>query len=277
MRGSLSGWHALVSSTFHTEAAINMTIASLTSGAAPSKNGHTGRTLLTSENDFRILGKEKRMAVAAFDTLKYVKQLKQAGVLDEQAEPQTTALAEILQAGLQDFAKKSDLGNLENRLDAKIADLENRLDAKIADLDNRLNAKMSDLDNRLNGKVDKLSADLDHRETRLDGKNRQSGIGSQRPNRFAPWRIRDDEMDDRHCSSGGRRVSSAHFRLALRRAIFISNGNAQTLAELKSASDQNRSVHRVTRETRHDQRPTSGALASPNRSSLTPIRFASDK
>ena len=43
------------------------------------------------------------MPVAAFDTLKYAKQLKLAGVSEEQAEAQSAALAEALQTGIQNL------------------------------------------------------------------------------------------------------------------------------------------------------------------------------
>ncbi len=99
------------------------------------------------------------MAIAAFDTLKYVKHLKQAGVSDEQAEAQAVALAEILQAGLQDFAKKSDLDNLESRLNG-------RIDKLASDL----NGKTDKLESDLNGKIDKLDGKIDALENRLNGK-----------------------------------------------------------------------------------------------------------
>ncbi len=49
------------------------------------------------------------MPVAAFDTHKYAKQLKQAGVSDEQVEAQVSALAEAMQSGSQDLATKNDI------------------------------------------------------------------------------------------------------------------------------------------------------------------------
>lgn len=51
------------------------------------------------------------MPVAAFDTLKYAKQLKDAGIPEKQAEAQTAALADALHTGIQDLATKSDLRN----------------------------------------------------------------------------------------------------------------------------------------------------------------------
>jgi hypothetical protein len=79
------------------------------------------------------------MPVAAFDTLKYAKQLKQAGISEEHAEAQTAALAEALQAGLQELASKHDVDqarqeikNLEARLDGQLTLLKWMLGATFA-------------------------------------------------------------------------------------------------------------------------------------------------
>jgi len=56
------------------------------------------------------------MAVASFDTLKFARQLKQAGVPPEQAEAQADALAEALHTGIQDLATKADVKELKNEI-----------------------------------------------------------------------------------------------------------------------------------------------------------------
>jgi hypothetical protein len=53
------------------------------------------------------------MAVATFDTLKYAKALRAAGVSEEQAEAQSAALMEALQVNLKELANKDDLKTLE--------------------------------------------------------------------------------------------------------------------------------------------------------------------
>ena len=49
------------------------------------------------------------MATIAFDTLKYSKRLKDAGVPDSQAEAEAEALAEVLEVNLKELATKADL------------------------------------------------------------------------------------------------------------------------------------------------------------------------
>ncbi len=74
------------------------------------------------------------MATIAFDTLKYSKRLKDAGVPDKQAEAEAEALAEVLEVNLKDLATKEDLKALEDRLGDKITMLEQRMTIKLGTL-----------------------------------------------------------------------------------------------------------------------------------------------
>jgi hypothetical protein len=49
------------------------------------------------------------MTALTFDTLAYVKRLKEAGFTETQAEAQATALADALQGSAADLATKADL------------------------------------------------------------------------------------------------------------------------------------------------------------------------
>ena len=64
------------------------------------------------------------MPTIAFDTLKYSKRLKEAGVPDKQAEAEAEALAEVLEVNLKDLATKEDLRRdlreLEQRMVIKL-------------------------------------------------------------------------------------------------------------------------------------------------------------
>ena len=64
------------------------------------------------------------MATSIFDTLRYARRLKEAGVAPEQAEAMADALAEEFVPSL---AMKSDLGLLGSELKASMAALEARL------------------------------------------------------------------------------------------------------------------------------------------------------
>ena len=74
------------------------------------------------------------MVAIAFDTLKYSKRLKDAGVPDKQAEAEAEALAEVLEVNLKDLATKEDLKALEGRLGDKITMLEQRMTIKLGTL-----------------------------------------------------------------------------------------------------------------------------------------------
>jgi hypothetical protein len=81
------------------------------------------------------------MTTITFDTLKYSKRLKEAGVPDKQAEAEAEALAEILEVNLKDLATKGDILVLKG--DLKV--LEDRLGDKIALLEQRMTIKLGGL------------------------------------------------------------------------------------------------------------------------------------
>ncbi len=64
------------------------------------------------------------MSAVTFDTLKFVEKLEASGVSHAQAKATAEAFAE---ATAQQLATKSDLDNLELRLDAKLAELKTDL------------------------------------------------------------------------------------------------------------------------------------------------------
>jgi hypothetical protein len=60
------------------------------------------------------------MTTTTFDTLAYVKRLREAGFTEPQAEAQAGALAEALRQGAGELAIKADLRELELRLTIKL-------------------------------------------------------------------------------------------------------------------------------------------------------------
>ena len=63
------------------------------------------------------------MNILNFDTLKYAKRLKAAGMDSLLAEEQAAAMAEVLEINLQNLATKSDLQLLEQRMVIKFGAL----------------------------------------------------------------------------------------------------------------------------------------------------------
>jgi hypothetical protein len=67
------------------------------------------------------------MSVATFDTLRFVKKLKEAGVSEKQAEAEAEAISEVFEVTLSDIATKGDIKELKR----DIKELELRLDGEI--------------------------------------------------------------------------------------------------------------------------------------------------
>ena len=104
------------------------------------------------------------MAAIAFDTLKYSKRLKDAGVPEKQAEVEAEALAEVLEIRLRDLATKDDIQTLRDEIKA----LDERLSGKINALDEKLSGKISALDEKLSGKINTLEERLGDKMTLLE-------------------------------------------------------------------------------------------------------------
>lgn len=74
------------------------------------------------------------MATLTFDTLKFANRLKAAGVPNEHAEAEASALAEVFETHSGQLVTRDDLKALEDRLDAKLIQLEQRMTIKLGSL-----------------------------------------------------------------------------------------------------------------------------------------------
>ena len=74
------------------------------------------------------------MPTIAFDTLKYSKRLKDAGVSDKQAEAEAEALAEVLEVNLKDLSTKDDLTREVDLLRRDMREMELRIVIKLGAL-----------------------------------------------------------------------------------------------------------------------------------------------
>ena len=110
-----------------------------------------------------------------FDTLRYVDQLIEAGVPEQQAKAHARGLVQLVES---QFATRADMRRLdhkidgaeqrlsltisgvEERLDARINGVEHRLDAKIDSVEQRLDAKISGVEERLDAKIDGVEKSL---------------------------------------------------------------------------------------------------------------------
>lgn len=85
------------------------------------------------------------MSTIAFDTLKFSRRLKEAGVPERQAEAEAEALAEVLEVNLKELATAADMRHAEDRVEARIALLEQRLEGRFTELEQRMTIKLGGL------------------------------------------------------------------------------------------------------------------------------------
>jgi hypothetical protein len=98
--------------------------------------------------------------VVAFDTLKYVKRLKEAGVSERQAEAEAEALAEVLTVHLGELATRRDLQDLAAATRHDLQDLAAATRRDLQDLAATTQRDLKDLETRLVGRIDTLKAEL---------------------------------------------------------------------------------------------------------------------
>jgi len=97
------------------------------------------------------------MTAIAFDTLKFARKLKDAGVPENQAEAQAEIMAEA-------FLLNMDALVTTDYLDARLAELEARIDTRFAEHDARMDTRFVEHDAR----IDVRFTDLDARFARID-------------------------------------------------------------------------------------------------------------
>jgi len=86
------------------------------------------------------------MAVATFDTLKFSKALREAGVSEKHAEAEAVLLSEVFSFNFKDVVTKEDLRaenrGVEERVLSRLKEVEQRLDAKIDQAVAKLEARI---------------------------------------------------------------------------------------------------------------------------------------
>ena len=82
------------------------------------------------------------MSSLAFDSLKFARRLKQAGVPDAQAEAQAELMAEAFVFNMDSLVTRD---YLDARLDARFAEQDARLEARFAEQEARIEALLEEL------------------------------------------------------------------------------------------------------------------------------------
>lgn len=92
------------------------------------------------------------MAMAIFDTLKFSKRLREAGVPTAQAEAEAEVLSEIFAVNLQELATKGDLLATKEELRHEIKEVRN----EIKDVRNELSTEIKNVRNELSHEIKDL-------------------------------------------------------------------------------------------------------------------------
>jgi chromosome segregation ATPase len=111
------------------------------------------------------------MTIVAFDTHKFIRRLRDAGISEPQAEAFTDAFRDV--AAEAEVATKRDIERLEAKIDRDLAPLRadiGHLDGKIDRLEEKLDGKIDRLEEKLDGKIDRLEERLDGKIDRLEEK-----------------------------------------------------------------------------------------------------------
>ena len=105
------------------------------------------------------------MSIVAFDTLKFVHRLRDAGF----PEPQAEAVAEAFKDAQSEteVATKRDLGETESRLHTDLAKTESQLRADMAEMESRLRVDIERVEHRLETKIAEVGSDVRLLEQRM--------------------------------------------------------------------------------------------------------------
>ncbi|WP_439106026.1 hypothetical protein [Congregibacter sp.] len=114
------------------------------------------------------------MSSLAFDSLRFARRLKEAGVPEIQAEAQAELMAETFGFYVDNLVTKDYLdarfSELEARFDASFSEHDARLEARFSDQDVRLENRFSDQDLRLEARFAKQDLYIEQRLSGLDVK-----------------------------------------------------------------------------------------------------------
>ncbi|BBE08788.1 Hypothetical phage protein [Mycoavidus cysteinexigens] len=114
--------------------------------------------------------RELVMAMAIFDTLKFSKRLKEAGVPSAQADAEAEGLSEIFTVNLQKLVTKEDLQLAKKELQHQIIDVSKELRHEINDLGKDLGHEINDLSKDLRHEIKDVRKDITNLEQRFDTK-----------------------------------------------------------------------------------------------------------
>jgi uncharacterized protein YlxW (UPF0749 family) len=93
------------------------------------------------------------MAVATFDTLKYAKALRAAGVTEQEADAHVDALKELMQSQLGQLATKDDLKHAVEQMRSEVKEIEQNLKSDGRELEQKLTNMNRESEQRIRGEL----------------------------------------------------------------------------------------------------------------------------
>ena len=107
------------------------------------------------------------MSALAFDSLKFARRLKEAGVPEQQAEAQAEVMAETFGFYVDNLVTKD---YLDARLDACFAEQDGRITKRFAEQDARIEARFAEQDTRIEARFAQQDLYIEQRFSRIDVK-----------------------------------------------------------------------------------------------------------
>ncbi len=103
------------------------------------------------------------MSALGFDSLKFARRLKEAGVPEQQAEAQAEVMAETFGFYIDNLVTKE-------YLDARFSEQEARIETRFAEQDARIEARFAEQDTRIEARFAQQDLYIEQRFSRLDVK-----------------------------------------------------------------------------------------------------------
>jgi len=129
------------------------------------------------------------MSAVAFDTLRFARRLKDAGVPEKQAEAQAEVMAETFVYNMDSLVTTD---YLDARLDARFTEQDARLDARFTEQDARLDARFTEQDKRIDARFTEQDARIGSLETRMNERFTKQGEAFEK--RFTAMDIKFTEL-----------------------------------------------------------------------------------
>lgn len=107
------------------------------------------------------------MSLATFDTLKFAKTLRAAGVPAEQAEAQAQAFADVVQVNLSGLATREDVAAVRAELDRAVKELRAEIDRAVKELRAEIDRTAKQAKTDLDQAVKELRAEIRDESSRL--------------------------------------------------------------------------------------------------------------